>query len=185
MITEQVTIDGQHYVVTWMPPPFRPPMELVLQVGGLCFTEQGQVLLVTADGRSWSLPGGHPEPRESIQDAFVREVREEACARVCDLAYIGCQKAVGPALDPDWSQPLHYLARFRGRVELLPFTPEHETTGRKAIPPSELIGVLNWSTIRCAEAMLSAALAEEQKRNSGCAADFAQPAVSRPSVQNN
>jgi ADP-ribose pyrophosphatase YjhB (NUDIX family) len=164
MITEQAEIGGHHYVVTWMPPPFRPPRELTSQAGGICFTHQGEIVLVTSDDESWGLPAGHPKAGESTEDTFVREVLEEACAQVQEFAYIGCQKVIGPSLDADWKHPLHYQARFWARVALLPFSPDFETTGRRLVPPSELLPALNWSTIRCAEAMLSAAVAEEQKR---------------------
>jgi 8-oxo-dGTP diphosphatase len=52
-----------------------------LAVGAVVLGADGRVLLVKR-GRppsagAWSLPGGHVEPSESLEDAIVREVREE------------------------------------------------------------------------------------------------------------
>lgn len=162
--TDDVTIDGRQFVVTWLPPPFVPPRELTTQCGGICFTDQGQIVVVTSNGETWGLPAGHPEPGETLEEAFVREVAEEACARVLAFAYIGCQKVVGRSFDADWKEPLHFSARFWARVELLPFAPKHETTERRMVPPAELLAVLKWHTTRCAQAMLLAAQTEEGKR---------------------
>jgi len=53
-------------------------------------------VLVTPDGKSWSLPGGHPEGNETVEDAFRREVDEEACATVINLVYLGAQEVNNP-----------------------------------------------------------------------------------------
>jgi NUDIX domain len=57
-----------------------------------CFTGDHRIVLVTLNGTDWSLPGGSPEPGETLQQTLAREVREEACARVIDSSYIGCQR---------------------------------------------------------------------------------------------
>jgi hypothetical protein len=65
-----------------------PPTQLVTQALGLCFTTDGLVVMVTVDGRQWTLPGGSVEDGESVEQALVREVAEEACARVVRCQYL-------------------------------------------------------------------------------------------------
>ena len=50
-----------------------------LGVAAVVFDPQGQVLLVRQSygHRGWDLPGGGREPRESLEDALRRELREE------------------------------------------------------------------------------------------------------------
>ena len=47
---------------------------------GVCVTEAGEVLLVLDNSNLWGIPGGGREAGESAEDAFVREVWEEARA---------------------------------------------------------------------------------------------------------
>src|SRR5215212_10807573 len=83
--------DGRRYRIAWFDPPFRPPLEESTQALGICFTGDRRIVLVTWNGVDWSLPGGSLEQGETLEQALVREVREEACARVVSSRYIGCQ----------------------------------------------------------------------------------------------
>ncbi len=76
-----------------MPAP--PQAEPEVVVGAVVLDARGRVLLVRR-GRppgagSWSLPGGHVEPGESLDAAIVREVLEETAVRarvVCPLGVV-------------------------------------------------------------------------------------------------
>lgn len=46
---------------------------------------QGQVLVVNQNGDSWSLPKGHVDPGESLEQAVVREIYEESGVREVTL----------------------------------------------------------------------------------------------------
>jgi hypothetical protein len=95
---------GRELLATWRDATFSPPQQASNQASGVCFTEEGTVVLVTTDGQTWGLPGGHTELGESFADALVREVSEEACATVTALAYLGAQE-VCDAADSDNSLP--------------------------------------------------------------------------------
>ncbi|MBI2851396.1 MAG: NUDIX domain-containing protein [Chloroflexi bacterium] len=163
-ITEEHSFEGRRSTVTWHDSSFLPPRNLVTQASGICFTDGGLIVLVTVDGKSWGLPGGHPENGETIEEAFIREVNEEAYSIVTSLVYLGTQEVNDPG-NPQG--PTYYQTRFWARVQLNEFRREYETIGRKLVNPSALISTLNWKpTTRIIEAILEAALDCEQRFNS-------------------
>lgn len=56
----------------------------VSQVYGLVLNSDDEILLVSADRENWGLPGGGVEKGESLIDALVREVYEEAAVIIDD-----------------------------------------------------------------------------------------------------
>jgi ADP-ribose pyrophosphatase YjhB (NUDIX family) len=118
---------------TLMAAGWMPPTHLVTQALGLCFTADGLVVMVTWDGRQWSFPGGTVEDGESVEQALVREVAEEACARVVRCQYLASQHVADP-LNPD-GRPSYYQSRWWARVELDPWQPQDEMIARRLVPP--------------------------------------------------
>lgn len=151
---------GRRYRIAWFDPPFRPALDETTQALGVCFTEDRRIVLVTWDGDHWSLPGGSLERAETLEQALAREVREEACARVLNSTYIGCQRV--EELDGD--RGAYYQTRFWARVELDEFRPEHEMTARRLVAPEEFRATLFWGAETTAGLILERALAVEQRR---------------------
>ena len=114
-IVEKHVWMGRELLATWRDVSFSPPVRPGNQSHGICFTEDGMVVLVTTDGQNWMLPGGHTEPDESAEDTLVREANEEACATVTDLAYLGAQE-VRDLADTTGST-IHYQSLFWARIE--------------------------------------------------------------------
>ena len=158
-IVETSTWEGRRLTVVWRDDTFALSCELITQASGVCFTNQGTIVLVSARRRIWQLPGGHPETGESIEEAFIREVAEEACATVTDLSYLGAQEVN----DPHGSMGIatHYQARYWARVTLGEFRSTHETTIRKCVEPSAVKALLGWRTTRILDVILQSALACE------------------------
>jgi len=158
-ITEAASWHGRHFNVTWFPAPFVPPLDLVTNVRGLCFTEQGHIVLAAVADREWTLPGGHREPGESMEATLVREIREEICASVSNAVYLGVQRVI----DEHHTSVIHYHARYWARVRMEEFVPSHEVHYLAFVQPPMLLTTLNWQTKRILEATLQDALLAEAK----------------------
>jgi len=87
-IVEESTWEGRQVTVVWRDNTFTLPRELVTQASGVCFTAEGEGVLVSTNGATWQLVGGHPEVGESLEAALIREVAEEACATITDTAIL-------------------------------------------------------------------------------------------------
>jgi ADP-ribose pyrophosphatase YjhB (NUDIX family) len=84
-----------------------PQAEPEVVVGAVVLDDRGRVLLVRR-GRppsagSWSLPGGHVEPGESLDAAIVREVLEETAVR----ARVVCILGVVPVAREGYAYSIH------------------------------------------------------------------------------
>jgi ADP-ribose pyrophosphatase YjhB (NUDIX family) len=151
--TEEVSRPGRF---TLMATGWMPPTHLVTQALGFCFTAHGLVVLVTWDGRQWSFPGGTVEDGESVEQALVREVAEEACARVVRCQYLASQHVADP-LNPD-GRPSYYQTRWWARVDLDPWQPQDEMIGRRLVAPDQVLDTLSWQRKEIAHRLLQLAL---------------------------
>jgi ADP-ribose pyrophosphatase YjhB (NUDIX family) len=154
---EEVSRPGRF---TLMAAGWMPPTQLVTQALGLCFTADGLVVMVTWDGRQWSFPGGTVEDGESVEQALVREVAEEACARVVRCQYLASQHVADP-LNPD-GVPSYYQSRWWARVELDPWQPQDEMIGRRLVTPDQVLDTLSWQRKEIAYRLLQLALDADQ-----------------------
>jgi 8-oxo-dGTP pyrophosphatase MutT (NUDIX family) len=151
-----------------MAPGWMPPAGLVTQALGLCFTADRLVVMVTWDGVRWTFPGGTVEPGETLAQTLVREVAEEACARVVRHRYLACQHIADPC-NPD-GRPSYYQTRWWARVELDPWRPRHEMTGRRLVIPDQVLPTLYWSRKEHARRLLDLAAQADRDDHAGTAA---------------
>ncbi|MBI4120361.1 MAG: NUDIX domain-containing protein [Parcubacteria group bacterium] len=53
------------------------PLKHTKSAGGVVVNNDGQILVVSQKGTSWSLPKGHIDEREDVLTAAKREIHEE------------------------------------------------------------------------------------------------------------
>lgn len=65
-----------------------------VSVAGLVTNDTGEILLVKSPKRGWEYPGGMVEPKETLQNALIREIKEEAGIDVEIVGFIGLCKNI-------------------------------------------------------------------------------------------
>ncbi|WP_077319511.1 HAD-IIA family hydrolase [Virgibacillus proomii] len=70
--------DSSIAMKNWASPTFAWPETIKAGVAGIIFDSDQRVLLMKrADNGLWGIPCGHVEPGETVEEAIIREVREE------------------------------------------------------------------------------------------------------------
>jgi len=162
ILRDQTEFAGKRFEVTWELGGDLPPRCHITQVSGVCFAPDDRIVMISSDGNTWNIPGGHPENGESLEDALNREVLEEACCEVTELSLLGWQH-VRDLQD----NSVHYQMRYCCRVRVHPFEPRHEVTHRKLIDPDAFLQTLEYGhSVIAAELLRLANLTNEQMRAS-------------------
>lgn len=65
-----------------------------VSVAGLVSNDNGEILLIKSPRRGWEYPGGMVEPGETLQEALLREIKEEAGIEVEITSFIGVCKNI-------------------------------------------------------------------------------------------
>ena len=80
----------------------------VATVGGLIFNEKKEVLLIRTDkwSKKWGIPGGKIKYNETMENAFIREIKEETNLDIKDIKLICTQDCIQ---HPEFYLPRHFL----------------------------------------------------------------------------
>jgi 8-oxo-dGTP diphosphatase len=117
-----------------------PAKELWGTAFGFVFN-QDKILLIRLKKRGWDIPGGKIDAGETPAQAVVREVREEANARVQVVELIGIQELelLGPRPEGHrWPYLINTQIFFKCRLETLePFHKNTESSERGFFSPHE------------------------------------------------
>ena len=132
----QVETGGQDVLVTWFPPHDVPEGQRHGS-GGICLTDNGEVVLATHDGETWGFPAGRPEGSESWEETLRREMREEACVEVREAKLLGFSR--GECIRGHEKGLVLVRSIWLAKVELNEWAPEHETLARKLVQPEGLL----------------------------------------------
>lgn len=129
-----VHVGGQDLLVSWHPPGAVPPGTMH-GAEAVCVSGE-EVVLVSTDGESWSLPGGRPEVDETWGETLRREVLEEACATVVHARLLGFSRGVCIAGPESGLELVRSI--WRADVELGPWEPRFEMHHRRLVTPEDL-----------------------------------------------
>lgn len=108
------------------------------QVSGYVFNDKNQILIVK-NGKTWTIPGGHPEQGETHLETLNREMMEEACVTLKDINYLGAVEVVE-------NGETYYQLRYTAKAnEVLPFKQEWEISERLFIDLEDLTKYIKWA----------------------------------------
>lgn len=117
---------------------FKLTTEKYTQVSGYVFNEKNQLLIVK-NGKTWTIPGGHPEIGETTIQTLTRELMEEACVTLKDINYLGAVEVVEKG-------EIYYQLRYTAKLdEIKPFKEEWEINEREFIDLKDLNKYISWS----------------------------------------
>jgi ADP-ribose pyrophosphatase YjhB (NUDIX family) len=165
-----VTHDGQDWRISWHPPPHAPP-GIPHGSAGVCHAD-GQIVLVSDDGRRWGMPGGRPEPGEDWTATLHREVWEEACATVTGQLLLGFSR--GACIRGHEQGRVLVRAWWQADVTLLAWEPAFEMTHRRLVPADQAPAVV-WMEDGY-EPMYRRIFAEAARHDRGCGPTIGQEA---------
>ncbi|HSH31084.1 MAG TPA: NUDIX domain-containing protein [Candidatus Saccharimonadales bacterium] len=100
-------------------------MKTTHSAGGVVLNNDGLVLVVNQDGRTWSLPKGHVDPGEELVAAAKREVYEESGIKQLRLIKeLGSYTRHRIGLDqPDDTSELKTITMFLFETDEMDFNP--------------------------------------------------------------
>ncbi|TCZ79486.1 NUDIX domain-containing protein [Paenibacillus albiflavus] len=138
---------GGNVKLTWLPTDQLPSVDKVTSVHGICF-DKDRILLVHVKDRGFSIPGGHVEDNELLEQALHREVHEEGYVKGRISGLLGMIKVnhqENPNFDPNGKYPMiGYQVFYRMEItECLPYARENEATARVWVEASEFPYVIN------------------------------------------
>ncbi|MDA0352013.1 MAG: NUDIX domain-containing protein [Chloroflexi bacterium] len=139
---------AEDWLASWHPPS-AVPIGVAHGSAGVCLTVDGEVVLVSEDGRSWDLPGGRPEGEENWRETLDREVLEEACARVPSATLLVFSR--GECRSGERSGLVLVRSLWAAEVEVDAWRPAFETRHRE-LPAAA--NALDWIDVSRAPAAL-------------------------------
>jgi len=148
-ISSTVKINGELLTLTWIPDHEVEKYSPVGQVYGVCFNNQGQILIIK--DQQWSLPGGTPEKGESLEQTLRRELWEEANVVLGRVWPSGAQKVEYPNNPGSKQRESFYQLRYIGEIEKVEPLTKDPATGiifqRKFVDPEEITSFIRWGEL--------------------------------------
>lgn len=134
-----VRSNDQDWLVSWHPPAV-PPEGKSHGAAGICAAGNGEIVLISHDGKLWDLPAGRPEEGETWEQTLHREMLEEACATVFQSRLLGFVRSV--CVNGHEEGLVLVRSFWRAEVELAKWEPQFEIKYRRVVPESEVLNHL-------------------------------------------
>jgi 8-oxo-dGTP pyrophosphatase MutT (NUDIX family) len=134
-----VHASGGDWLTAWFPPSSAPD-GTPHGACGFCVTQDGGVVLISHDGLHWDWPGGRPEPGETWEQTFRREMLEETCAVVRDARLLGFCRST--CLTGAETGLILVRSIWRGEVDLSPWEPRFEIPHRRIVRAADVLAAM-------------------------------------------
>jgi 8-oxo-dGTP pyrophosphatase MutT (NUDIX family) len=128
---------GQDWIVSFHPATLPAPDGRNHGSTAFCFTQEGQIVLVSKDGVAWEPPAGRPEDDESLRETLDREVLEEASARVDDAVLLGYSRGICTKGHEEGLVLVRSL--WWASVSILPYVPDYEMKYRLLVASGDAL----------------------------------------------
>lgn len=108
----------------------------------ICMIDDATTVLVRNTSGRLNTPGGHPEHGESSEETMIREVREEAVAKVTSWQLIAFARS--ECLEGERKGHVMVRDMYVARVELLPWKqPPFEIVERLLVPFDDIVQIMS------------------------------------------
>ncbi len=148
MIKQIIDYKGKKVELLWHDDTNFETLTNVTQAYGFCFNNKGEILLISLNGKNWSLPGGNPEKEDiSYEQTLIREVLEEGDCEIDKIIRLGYQNSVFVGDPKSTHQQLRYVARIK-KIRKQSIDPAYDKVlKRKFIKPGEFLDYCPWGKI--------------------------------------
>ncbi|MBU1110523.1 NUDIX hydrolase [Patescibacteria group bacterium] len=144
------THNRKAYRATWITTDSLVEFSPITQVYGVCFDSHGHILICLRPGSTWNLPGGSPEPNETLEQTLAREFMEEVNAEIKNLKPLGVQKVELVDSETKGDKPLYQARFFCKLVRSLPQKTDPacgEIRERKFVSSDEINQYIQWGDV--------------------------------------
>lgn len=173
MIQQEWLNKGFPVKTIWKPLEIYKDTANIVQVYGVCFTKDGEVMIIrnklsNNSYTPWYLPGGTPENNETPEQTLIREVDEEADISITDLKLLGTFEVHFPnnpnKQKGDIYNQLRYFALIKDIREQTIDPHDNEMVERNLIPANEFNKYVKWGNV--GDELIRLAIQEYEKRSS-------------------